>query len=75
MIEIKNKTRGPVSLLVRSKKAKNFTNLVVPGIGAGKNVVLIEDEQFISEVAERIEKLGMISTKYISSKDLSSQKA
>lgn len=65
MIEIKNKTRGPVQVLVRSKTApRSFTTLIIPGIGAGKNCKYIEDES-TTEVIERVEKLGLISTRYI----------
>jgi hypothetical protein len=69
MIEIRNKTKSPVQVLVRSKKSpRSFTTLIVPGIGAGKNVVLIEDER-TTEVIDRLEKLGLISTRYILNKD------
>lgn len=65
MIEIKNKQKGPVQLLVRSKKApSSFTTLIIPGIGAGKNVRLIADE-LMTGVIERVEKMGLISTRYI----------
>jgi hypothetical protein len=48
MIEIKNKTRGPVQLVVRSKLApRAFTTLNIPGIGNSKNVVFVEDERII----------------------------
>lgn len=37
MIEIKNKQKGPVQVLVRSKKhPRAFTTLNIPGIGSGK---------------------------------------
>jgi hypothetical protein len=69
MIEIRNKTKSPVQVLVRSKKSpRSFTTLIVPGIGAGKNIVLIEDER-TTEVIDRLEKLGLISTRYILNKD------
>lgn len=65
MIEIKNKTRGPVQVLVRSKEApRSFTTLIIPGIGAGKNYRYIEDEH-TTEVVERVERMGLISTRYI----------
>lgn len=65
MIEIKNKQRSPVQILVRSKKApRAFTTLIIPGIGAGKNVRLIADEM-MTDVVERVEKMGLISTRYI----------
>ncbi len=65
MIEIKNKLRSPVQVLVRSKKApKAFTTLIIPGIGAGKNTRTIADE-LVTDVIERVEKMGLISTRYI----------
>lgn len=65
MIEIKNKLRSPVQVLVRSKTApKAFTTLIIPGIGAGKNTRLIADE-LVTDVIERVEKMGLISTRYI----------
>lgn len=70
MIEIRNKTRGPVQLVIRSKKApKAFTTLNVPGIGAGNNIYLLEDERN-TEYVERAEKLGLISTRQLSNKEL-----
>lgn len=64
MIEITNRKKFPVSLVVRSKTApRSFTILNLPGVGKGKNVVLIEDERNTEYVA-RIEKMGIISTKY-----------
>lgn len=65
MIEIKNRQRSPVQILVRSKKApRAFTTLIVPGIGSGNNVRLIDDER-ATEIIERVEKMGLISTRYI----------
>ena len=68
MIEIRNKGRSPVQLVVRSRKApRAFTTLIVPGIGNGKNVVLIEDELW-TNVIDRVEKMGLITTKRIPNK-------
>lgn len=70
MIEIKNRTKSPVQILIRSRKApKSFTTLNVPGIGAGKNTYLLEDERK-TEYVDRAEKLGLISTRYITKKEL-----
>jgi hypothetical protein len=70
MIEIKNKTRSPIQLLVRSGTApRSFTTLIVPGIGKGNNVTLIEDERK-TDIIERVEKLGLISTKYIPNSEI-----
>lgn len=71
MIEVKNKTRGPFQLLVRSKKApRAFTTLNIRGIGKGNNVVLLEDERVIPEILDRGIKTGMITTRYIENKNV-----
>lgn len=65
MIEITNIQKSPVQILVRSRKhPRSFTTLNIPGIGAGKNVYLLEDER-ATEYIDRVEKMGLISTKYI----------
>lgn len=65
MLEIKNKGRSPVQLVVRSKAAPmSLTTLIIPGVGKGKNVRLIEDEA-VTEYIDRVEKMGMISTRYV----------
>jgi len=70
MIEIKNKTRSPVQLVIKSKKApKSFTTLNIPGIGSGKNIYLLEDERN-TEYVDRVEKMGLISTKHINKREL-----
>lgn len=70
MIEIKNKTKSPVQLVIRSRKAsKAFTTLNIPGVGAGKNTYLLEDERN-TEYVERAEKLGLISTRHLTKKEL-----
>jgi len=55
MLEITNKNKFPVQLVVRSRKAvRSFTTLNLPGIGSGKNVYLLEDErstQYIDRAA------------------------
>ena len=69
MIEIKNKTRGPVQILIRSRRSpKAFTTLNVPGIGGGKNIYMLEDERS-TEYVERAEKMGLISTRYLTKKE------
>jgi hypothetical protein len=73
MIEIKNKTRSPVQLVIKSKKApKSFTTLNIPGIGSGKNVYLLEDERN-TEYVERVEKMGLISTRHITKRELNTK--
>jgi hypothetical protein len=70
MIEIKNKGRSPVQILVRSKTApKAFTTLIIPGIGKSQNVRMIEDEQ-ATEYIERVEKFGLISTRHVPNQEI-----
>lgn len=70
MIEIKNKIKSPVQLVVRSRKApRAFTTLIIPGVGKGNNVRLIEDE-LVTEYIERAEKMGLISTKYVPNNEI-----
>ena len=65
MIEIRNKERGPIQLVVRSRTApKAFTTLNIPGIGSKKNVVLIEDEK-TTEYVDRAAAAGHISIRHI----------
>jgi hypothetical protein len=62
--------RSPVQLVVRSRKApRAFTTLIVPGIGKGKNVRLIEDE-LVTEYIERVENMGLITTRYIPNSEI-----
>ena len=62
---IRNKKKSPIQLIVRSyEQPRSFTTLNIPGIGKGHNEKLISDEM-MTEYIERIEKLGLISTKYI----------
>jgi hypothetical protein len=70
MIEIKNKTKSPVQILIRSRRSpKAFTTLNVPGIGAGNNIYMLEDERK-TEYVDRAEKLGLISTRQLTKKEL-----
>ena len=65
MYEIRNKTKSPVQVIVRSKKApRAFTTLIIPGIGAENNTRIVADE-LMTEYIERVEKMQLISTKYI----------
>jgi hypothetical protein len=65
MIEIRNKKRSPVQVLVRSKTApRQFTTLIIPGIGKGQNIRYITDEAE-TDVIKRVEQLGLITTRYI----------
>jgi len=68
MLEIVNKQRHPVQLIVRSRRAtRSFTTLNLPGIGSGKNVYLLEDER-TTEYIDRAVKDGLISIRYTSNK-------
>jgi hypothetical protein len=68
MIEIRNKSRSPIQLVVRSRKGpREFCSLNIPGVGAKKNVYLLEDER-TTEYVERAEKQGLISTRHIPNK-------
>jgi hypothetical protein len=70
MIEIKNKQKSPVQIVVRSRTApRAFTTLIIPGIGKGNNIRLIEDE-LVTEYIERVEKMGLISTKYVPNNEI-----
>jgi hypothetical protein len=68
MLEIRNKKKFPVQLVIRSKKApKHFTVLNVPGIGSEKNIYYLEDER-ATDYIDRAEKEGLISVKQVSNK-------
>jgi|TARA_Y100000034_G_C6688115_1_gene302840 hypothetical protein len=65
MIEITNKLKSPIQLVVRSKKSpRAFTTLNIPGVGRGYNIRMIEDESY-TQYIDRIESMGLISTKKI----------
>lgn len=65
MIEVTNRQRFPVQLVIRSRKApRAFTTLNVPAIGKGHNVRLIEDERH-TEYIDRAEKMGLISVRQV----------
>lgn len=65
MLEIKNKNKFPIQLIIKSKNSpRSITVLNIPGIGKGKNIYLLEDEK-VTEYIDRAEKSGLISTKYI----------
>lgn len=70
MIEIKNKKRFPVQLVIRSRRSvKSFTTLNIPGKGKGNNIYYLEDERS-TEYVDRAEAWGFISTKYIPNEEL-----
>lgn len=71
MVKITNLTKGPVQLTVRTgakaKLNKNITVLNLPGIGSGKNSVLLEDERYTHWIDEA-EKSGLIKVEKITQK-------
>ena len=68
MLEIKNKQKFPVQLIVRSRKyPRSFTTLNIPGVGCGKNIYLLEDER-ATEYIDRAERDGLISTRQLPNK-------
>lgn len=70
MIEIRNKNKSPVQVIVRTRKVpRGFTTLIIPGVGKGHNVRLIEDE-LATDYIERVEKMGLISTRYIPNSEI-----
>ena len=65
MLEITNRQRHPVQLIVRSRRAtKSFTTLNIPGIGKGNNIYFLEDERS-TDYIDRAEKDGLISIRNI----------
>ena len=65
MIEITNICKHPVQLIIKSKKkVDSFTTLNIPGIGAKKNIYNLEDERSTAYI-ERVEKMGLIKTRYV----------
>jgi hypothetical protein len=70
MLEIRNTQRFPVQLVIRSRKApRSFTVLNIPGIGAGKNIFLLEDER-ATEYIDRAVNDGLISVRNIPNTNL-----
>jgi len=65
MLEVTNKLRSPIQIMVRSKrKVDSYTTLTIPGIGGGKNTVILEDER-MTENIERLRKDKLLEYKYI----------
>ena len=70
MIQIRNRMRWPVQLVVRSRKApRSFTTLIIPGVGGDKNIYYLEDER-TTEYVDRAENAGYISTKHIPNREM-----
>jgi len=61
MLELKNRNKFPVQLIVKSTQApRSFTTLNIPGMGSGKNIFFLEEER-TTEYIDRAEKSGLIS--------------
>ncbi len=71
MIEITNKQRSPIQLVIKNKKQPHsMTCLNIPGLGSGHNVYYLADE-LTTDYVQRAEKLfKLITTKYIPNKEL-----
>lgn len=68
MLEIKNKQKFPVQLIVRSKKSpRSFSTLNIPGVGCGKNIYHLQDER-ATDYINKAEKDGLISIRHIPNK-------
>lgn len=68
MLEIKNKHKFPVQLIVRSKTApRSFSTLNIPGVGCGKNIYYLQDER-ATDYINKAEKDGLISIRHIPNK-------
>ncbi|MHA2043430.1 MAG: hypothetical protein ACW99G_01475 [Candidatus Thorarchaeota archaeon] len=56
MIEIINRKRSPISLMVKSLKApRSFTIMNIPGVGAGHNVKELAEERITDHVMGFVE--------------------
>lgn len=65
MIEITNRKKFPIQVMVKSRRSpKSFTTKIIPGKGAGNNTWLCEDERATTYI-ERLEAAGLISTRHI----------
>jgi len=67
VLEITNKSRGPISIMVRSRTGpspRKFSILVIPGYGAGKNVIRIFEE-LRTEHIDMLERERLITVKRV----------
>lgn len=65
MIEVRNRQRGPIQLVVKSRLApRSFTTLVLPGVGGEKNTCLLPDELH-TEYIDRLASENLISVRHI----------
>lgn len=71
MIEIRNKTAGPVQLIVRSfsdrrEHAKALTRLNIPG----HKKIHLADERIVPEYLERCKRWGLLSARTINNEEV-----
>jgi hypothetical protein len=65
MIEITNKQKYPVQIVVKSTKIPNsFTCLNIPGIGKKNNIFLLQDER-ATEYIDRAAEAGLITKRTV----------
>ena len=65
MIEITNRKKFPVQIVVKSTKIPNsFTCLNIPGIGSKKNIFLLQDER-ATEYIDRAVEAGLITKRTV----------
>ena len=68
MLEIKNKNKFPVQLIIRSRTTpRSFTTLNIPGVGSGNNIYLLEDERSTKYIDRAVQD-GLISTRLLPNK-------
>lgn len=68
MLEITNKQKFPVQIIVRSRTGpRAFTCWNIPGIGGGKNVIHLADERK-TEYIDRLDKDKLISVRQLPNK-------
>jgi len=65
MIQITNKQKHPVQILIRSKSNRGMACQNIPGIGSGHNVCYIEDERATEYIAKLEKDTGWIKTKFV----------
>jgi hypothetical protein len=71
MLEITNRQKGPVQLVIKSKKQpRTMACLNIPGIGSGKNVYYLQDELVTDYITRAEKKYKLITTRYIPNREL-----
>jgi hypothetical protein len=65
MIELVNKKKYPVQIVVKSTKIPNsFTCLNIPGVGKKNNIFLLQDER-ATEYIDRAVEAGLITKRTV----------